>query len=396
MTIDPKIIVTTEGVGERSTLKGKRFCRPSFTPPTDFGHLAEDQRDMIRSWVKDITPRKKWSTIRKKAGFTGTLLAEDLISLLLNHGWLETEEKRTSQGWEKTWITFLYYEDLREKLGLVNRTTLQEQADNLEGEFRPILLCAADHLTAFGPETRLKRHGLLCSLDKWITEKRFGTKRDFSLFARGTTKAITSSEWDWLESNIDFEEVGISGHTPLLYIKLPSVVSTEEGALDLRLLPGQIGLTQQQILTITKINNPISCWRFVENLTSFERVVKNSASEEGIVWLPGFAPSWWQICIKHLLQLSATPVFIASDPDPAGLHIASQVGSLCAELGVDWSPWKMDPSFFSESSSLSMLTVHDKNLLRSFIASEHRHPDLLILADWIEKNGLKGEQELFL
>ena len=145
----------------------------------------------------------------------------------------------------------------------------------------------------------------------------------------------------------------------------------------------------------TAFAGEISCWKVVENLTSFERVVKSSAEKEGVIWVPGFAPSWWTTSVAHLISLSKAPGKVACDPDPAGLFIASQVGKVWEKQRISWEPWLMAPSDFAEKENLIPLTEHDFGLLKCFKQRPCSHDSLLILAKWLEKNQKKLEQESF-
>jgi hypothetical protein len=358
--------------------------------------LAEDQKELIRGWIKGTSSRRKWNSLLTTSGYASVLLAEDLLKILLESGWVEVEEQRTPRGWEPVWVNFQAYENLREHLGLSNRDKEKTQADNLQGTFcTEALQIAAAQLDALPAGTKIKRHELLCGLENWIQEGLQGTRRDFSLYVRGRTKDITAAEWDWLESQVDLESFGITSHTPMVRTKIPGCLVFPEGQVDFRMLPGAVALTQEQITRATAFAGQISCWKVVENLTSFERVVASSAETEGVIWVPGFAPSWWVRAVNHLVALSKIPGKVACDPDPAGLLIASQVGEIWERQNVAWEPWFMDPSEFEGKGTLISMTDRDLGLLKTFDQRKHNHPVLVGLAEWLASKKMKLEQESF-
>lgn len=390
------IITLTLDVGAKRTMRGKRRRRSVLENPANLAMLAEDQKELIRSWVKGTSYRRKWQNLLATGGYANVLLAEELLRMLLEAGWVEIEEHRTPRGWEPVWIEFRGYEDLREHLGLSNRDKKRAQADGLQGDFSTdALRIAAAQLDTLPAATKIKRHELLCGLDNWIQEGLQGTRRDFSLFVRGRTKDITAAEWDWLESQLDLASFGVSAHTPLVRIKIPGALIFPEGQVDFRMLPGAVALTQEQITRATAFGGEISCWKVVENLTSFERVVASSGEIEGVIWVPGFAPSWWVQTVTHLVAVTKAPGRVACDPDPAGLLIASQVGDIWERQSVAWDPWYMDPKDFEGIGNLISMTDRDLGLLRTFGQRKHSHPDLVELAQWMERKKTKLEQESF-
>lgn len=390
------IITLPLDVGAKRTMRGKRRRRSVRNDPTSLALLAEEQKELIRGWIKGSSSRRKWQTLLETSGFTSVLLAEELLKVLLEAGWVEIEEHRTQRGWEPVWIDFKDYEQLREHLGLSNRDKERAQADNLQGDFSTDeLRIVAAQLDAFPAATKIKRHQLLRGVENWIQDGLQGTRRDFSLFVRGRTKDISTAEWDWLETQLDLASFGISAHTPLVRIKIPGCLVFPEGQVDFRLLPGFVALTEGQILRAAGFHGEISCWKVVENLTSFERVVAYSGEEEGVIWVPGFAPSWWVRSVTHLLAVAMAPGMVSCDPDPAGLFIASQVGKIWEQQKAAWDPWFMNPKDFEGKGILISMTDRDLGLLKTFNARRCNHPELVDLAKWLEKNDKKLEQESF-
>lgn len=390
------IITLTVDVGAKRTVRGKRRLRSVLESPVSIVVLAEEQKELIRSWIKGVSSRRKWNSLLATSGFSNLLLAEELLKILLEAGWIEVEEQRTSRGWVTVWVEFLRYEYLREHLGLSNRDKEKAQAESLQSDFSTdTLRIAAAQLDTLPAATKIKRHELLCGLESWLQEGLQGTRRDFSLFARGHTKEITSSEWDWLESQVDLESMGIAVHIPMVRIKIPGCLTFPNGQVDFRLLPGAVALTMEQIIRATGFVGEVSCWKVVENLTSFERVVASSRETEGIIWVPGFAPTWWIQSVSHLVSVAKAPGKVACDPDPAGLLIASKVGEIWEEKGVVWNPWFMDQKDIELKGNLIPMTEVDLRLLNTFNNRKFKHPCLVTLAKWLEVHKVKSEQESF-
>lgn len=391
-----RIITLSLDVGAKRTMRGKRRRKSVRNEPEGLALLSANQKEVIRSWLKRTSVRRKWQKLLATSGFSNVLLAEELLKILLESGWVEIEEHRTQRGWEPVWIEFRAYEELREHLGLTNRDKQKAQADNLQGDFSTDeLRIAAAQLDGFPAATKIKRHELLSGVENWIRDGLQGTRRDFSLYVRGRTKDITSNEWNWLETHLDLTSFGISTHTPLIRIKIPGALVFPEGQVDFRLLPGALGLAQEQIQRATAVVGEISCWKVVENLTSFERVVQSSAEKEGVIWVPGFAPSWWTQSVSHLISMTNAPGKVACDPDPAGLFIASQVGKVWEKQRLSWEPWLMAPSDFEGRGNFIKLSEHDTNLLITFLQRDGNHSELIELAKWFEGKGQKLEQESF-
>jgi len=393
---DRDIITLDLNVGAKRTMRGKRRRRSNNQSPASLAMLAQEQKDLIKDWIKGTSSRRKWNNLLSTSGFANVLIAEELLGILLESGWVEVEEHRTGGTWDTVWVDFLAFEELREHLGLTNREKEKAKAANLQGHFTTeAIQIAVAQLDTLPVATKIKRHQLLAGLEEWIQEGLQGTRRDFSLFVRGRTKDITTAEWDWLESQLDLTSFGISVHTPLIRIKIPGTLVFPEGQLDFRCLPGFVALTQEQIAQAMAFSGDISCWKVVENLTSFERVVHSSLATEGVIWVPGFAPSWWRTAAANLVSITKAPGKVACDPDPAGLLIASQVGEIWDCQKVVWDPWCMSQSDFVENGKLIPLTEHDVRLLTLFKQRQGNHVVLMNLAKWMETQGLKLEQESF-
>ncbi len=66
------------------------------------------------------------------------------------------------------------------------------------------------------------------------------------------------------------------------------------GQIDLAASPDFAALTPSTVQAVTAVSGTVSRWQLVENRTSFERVARNREPDAGVIWLPGFPPSWWR------------------------------------------------------------------------------------------------------
>jgi hypothetical protein len=130
----------------------------------------------------------------------------------------------------------------------------------------------------------------------------------------------------------------------------------------------------------------------VENRTSFERAARLSGAEDAVLWVPGFAPSWWLQCVTHLLALRPAPALIACDPDPAGIEIALQAGRLWEEVRLAWDPWCMDVQTLAALPSTRPLEESDRERLQR-LRQRSVPADLGELAEWMLAHNRMGEQE---
>jgi hypothetical protein len=133
----------------------------------------------------------------------------------------------------------------------------------------------------------------------------------------------------------------------------------------------------------------------VENRTSFERAAKRYGITDAVVWLPGFAPTWWKNALTVLLRAAPAPALLACDPDPAGIEIALDAGSIWRAAGLGWQPWKMSAADLAGLPRRKPLTERDRQRLDALAAVPLPAP-LPSLAEWMRNHGEKGEQEGFL
>jgi hypothetical protein len=383
-------IVETQDVGARVTLRGRRRVYVEAVRPLDA--LPADWRALLALWAKRA-PRAKWTTLLADAGHARVEMARALKDWLLDGGWIAVDEVRATNRWEPLWIEFRDPAALRQALGAADTAAAraQWQACRVELATGPL----ATHLPALdalGPARALERAELLEAIERWRADGRHGTRRDFAQYARGATKAISAAEWQWLQAQLDLAAAGIERHAPTLYLRAPLALVTDGGEIDLAAAGDFVGLTADTLRRTRSIRGRPACWRVIENRTSFERAARTLGDVDAVVWVPGFAPTWWSEAVRRLIALAPTPAQIACDPDPAGIEIALAAGRLWTEAGLAWTPWRMNAAALRELPRRRPLTDFDRARLEALLSAD-LPAELADLARWMGEHGEKGEQE---
>lgn len=382
-------------VGAKVTLRGRRKRRSDMVR-TDVAALWLPQwRDLLRDWVKQGGERRAWDALLKKAGGNRAHDAWQLLDELLKAGLVELEEKRQNGRWQPIWVDFPEMEILRELCGLTNRDALRRiRMEQESGSFNnSILKPLVTSLTQMPVERAVRRHTLLAALDTWISECRNGTQRDFALFAVGDTKGISNAEWDWFESGLaGLEEMGISRHTPAIWLRAPITLLFKQGRIDLHAVPDCIALTPATLECLAGCEGQLERWLILENRTVFERVARSAPAATGVIWVPGFAPTWWKQAVKNLIIACPASAFISCDPDPSGIEIALGVGCVFLENALTWEPWYMDSTTLSGLQRRKQLVPGDREHIQLLLDKEL--PETLKeLAEYMLSRDEKGEQE---
>jgi hypothetical protein len=376
----------------RVTTQSKtRRQRVSDQPPCGLDSLPDDWRQLLKRWARRGGD-SRWETLRNDAGVGGQNLAQALLDWLLDNGWIQLDEKFERAAWWPYRVHFHELAPLRAALGIVDAEAAAAQWQSLRSTLpsdTPLL----DALDSLPPRTALGRADLATALARWQLEQRSGTQRDFSLFARGATKAITTSEWAWLGDAAELGECGIERHTPLLLLAAPVVLQLQHAAVDLAACADFCALTPATLAAATTASGAPVRWQLVENRTSFERVARARAADVGVIWLPGFPPGWWRSAVEHLLSLAPAPAVIAADPDPAGVAIALQAGALWRAAGLDWQPWHMDIATLQNLPGHMPLNAWDHARIAQLRPSPDLPASLAALLDYMQRHNIKGEQE---
>lgn len=357
--------------------------------------LPESWRALLMRWVAR-GGRSRWDTLARDAGAAELQTATALLDWLLRQGWAKVEEERRHGEWWPVRVELMDLPALRAGLGLPDEQALAAQwhklRETLAAQADPFLTEALAGLDALPTARALARGQLLAAALRWRDEQRSGTRRDFALYARGGTKAISDAEWRWLADNVDLAELGIERHTPLLLIAAPVTLTTPAGRLELAAGTDFCAVTPATLDATREAHQTVQRWRLVENRTSFERLARAREPDTGVVWLPGFPPTWWREAMARLLALAPAPAEIACDPDPAGIAIALGAGALWEERGLPWQPWRMAPADLAALATRAPLTARDRERLAALDTARLPMP-LAQLAQWMLSHGEKGEQE---
>lgn len=373
-----------------ASLSKTRRQRVAEQPPRGLDTLPDDWRHLLKRWVSRGGD-SRWETLKGDAGVGRQNLAQALLDWLLDNGWVVLTEKFERAEWWPYRVQFQEPSTLRASLGIADADTAAANwravRDTLPPD-TPLL----DALDTLPPRTALARAELATALARWQVEHCSGTQRDFALFARGATKAISPAEWAWLDEATDLGDWGIERHTPLLLIAAPATLRFPHAALNLAACTDFCALTPATLAAAMAASGAPERWHLVENRTSFERVARTREANAGIIWLPGFPPSWWREAVAHLLALAPAPAAVACDPDPAGIAIALQAGALWQAAGLDWQPWHMDISSLQSLPCRSSLNAWDQTRIAQ-LAQGVLPESLSELLAYMSEHNVKGEQE---
>jgi len=391
----PTLVVEEIPASGRSTLKRRRRrSRPG--EPASVSLLPPPWRELLLRWERRA-PRTRWATLLADAGSAHVETAHKLHDWLLAAGWIETTETFERGRWVVVGVEFRHLAHLRVGLGLRDvaaasadwrAVAMQRFNDPALDNLRATLEHAPAHIA-------LRRRQLLVALAEWTTGKRFGTRRDFALSARGSTKSLTDAEWSWLAAGLDLEARGVTQHAISIKLRAPAQLMTPAGRIDLGAAPDFISITASTVESALALEGGFDAWRLVENRTSFERVARAMGDRDAVVWLPGYPPAAWRESLSRLVTLKPATAQIACDPDPDGIRIASIAGDLWTSCGCAWSPWRMDGETLASLSSRKCLTERDRAQLESLLALP-LPAQLQELARWMLVHGEKGEQEAYL
>lgn len=357
--------------------------------------LPEDWRRLLAHWLAR-GGRSRWETLARDAGPAGLAVSQALLDWLLRHGWATVDEERRHGDWWPLRVELREIATLRTALGLPDHAALAQDWENLRAALLasddPSLHPALASLDGLPAARAIARGELLDALQRWRAEQRGGTRRDFALFARGATKAVSDAEWRWLDDTLDLADFRIERHTPTLLLAASLALQFDAGAWPLDAAPDFAALTPDTLARVRAIAHPPSAWLLVENRTSFEREARTRPADTAVVWLPGYPPTWWRQAMRDLLHLAPAPARIACDPDPAGIEIALHTGQLWEAAGLDWTPWNMDAAALAALPACQPLTEWDRNRIAQLRGKPL--PNVLQgLLDEMERRGEKGEQE---
>lgn len=382
----------------------KKRRRYADSAPSSIAALPAAWRELLVQWLR-LGGNSRWETLLKKAGLAQKVMAEQLLDWLLHHGWATVDEVRRHGDWWPAHVEFRAQTELRQMLGLPDASAMaqhwQKQRRHLQviAETQPQVLAAIDALDAMPLSRVIARATLLQSLLDWQAQARSGSYRDFALYARGDTKAVSSSEWAWLSQLFDLADYGISAHMPLFYLSASFALNSASGRLDLSQAHPFAALPATVFTSVNHISveTGLRAWICVENLTSFERLAAQRAADTAVIWIPGFPSGWWLDIVSRLMRLCPAPLEVACDPDPAGVRIALQAIQHWQAHGLEARPWCMGVAELQSCQHRKPLSAHDQTQLQSLLNEVADLPEgLAELVQYMMRYQEKAEQESYL
>ena len=248
---------------------------------------------------------------------------------------------------------------------------------------------------ALPSSSKAARAELLQALALWQQAQRQGMRQDFALAARGHTKAITSTEWDWLESTTPLETLGVGRFEPLIWLA-GSIALCPSNSVQGVLLPlgqfGFVGLPCRDFRGSMQVALAPKAYWLIENRASFERQATQLPEGQCLLWLPGRPSNSWLEAVRWLLTQAPAPAAISCDPDPAGIQIALTAGALWDSAGIPWQTSHMDSDTWRTGITLP-LNDYDRRVLTELQILDGLPADLATLRDYLLTSSRKAEQE---
>jgi hypothetical protein len=378
--------------------------------------LGPDDGDLLRRWLRSDGSRRGRKALLDDAGPAGIERAEALCERLLREGWVVRHERLSGGTWHWDAITWRNLPGLQALLGVSSPRQRTAQRQALIGQAAAWLQArredAAAHaldpdlldelvrsLAQLGEDSTLRldllavRLEVLQAVATWHDAGMQGSRRDFALHARGTTKALTDADWRWLEAAFDLERLRIARFAPVAW--LAGDLELQWAGQRVHLGPLHcLGLPLADLRRAGAASAPRRWW-LIENRASFERQAQVPAREPGCVlaWLPGRPSTAWLDAMAHLLALAPAPAWISTDADPAGVDIACTAGALWQARGLAWEPHLMGVAQWEATPQRWPLNEHDRRLLASLLARPGLPLELRALCEAMQREGRKAEQE---
>lgn len=353
--------------------------------------LDDERRSLLKDILRRFKSAWKWDRILAMAGHGRVELARELLSMLLEAGYVKLIERRDVRGWQPVRIEPIADRELRALAGIPEHdetmaalgSAMQYQG---QSEFAHKLQAT---LGAGRLDVRLRRARLIPLLDRWLEAGRLGTRRDFALFATGHTKGVEDADWRWLEVNKVLEPAGIVEHIPLVLVAGAfSLIDSDQRRLDVEMARGPIGFPLSAVKNSVKAIPP-AAWIIIENRTVFDKA-SALPSNVGLLWVPGYAPTWWLSIVEALLNLAPARVVIACDPDPAGIEIAARALTLWQRRELPWRIVGMDAAALDALPCHAALSAWDRAAL---VRMGELPAPLEAFRQALATYGKKGEQE---
>lgn len=358
------------------------------------------QRALLTQWARGDAETRRWDTLRTLAGTERLDLADQLLELLLEHGIAQVDERFRDGRWRPTAVRWVDLERLQRELGIAPAVDREERRRKLLWILRDLgrdEAWARDACDSCRPSLPLDlleaRYELLMALDAWRREERTGMRQDFALFARPHTKAITESEWQWLDDQLDLAALDIQRFAPLLWL-------AGSPAFDLPAGRVQLGPLPLAALPCAALDGAQPCgtaparYWLIENRASFERQARMRDGNTCVVWLPGRPSGDWLQAMARLLAIAPAAADISCDPDPAGIEIALTAGALWDAAGQPWQAHRMGAAELAAvpKAKTLPLTSYDHGVLER-LGITALPPALAELRETLMTRRRKAEQE---
>ncbi len=383
------------------TPKGKhKRTRRSSQPFAMLPPLGVTQHQVLKAWLKSPAQERNWQSLLEAAGKEHLDTAHTLLDVLLNAGALTLKEELVHTQWRPWRVVWTDLDALQRAAGITTHTERQADKDR---EAAQLLALAEEHdwlasavhsclQAKFSASVRAARIELLLALAQWKHEERQGLRQDFALAARGHTKALTATEWDWLEQHVPLDSLGIARFEPLLFVGGALVLHhPDTGAQWDFAMAGFSALPCRQFAAPLRAAQAPTRYWLIENRASFERQVQQVDGGVCLVWLPGRPGHDWQAAMRWLLQVAPAPATLSCDPDPAGIQIAMTAGTLWDQAGLSWHATHMEPQRWLDGATRP-LTAYDLRTLQA-LASTPLPTELATLRDALLHHQCKAEQE---
>lgn len=397
-----------------SSRRGTRRRHADVAVPARLPLLDAAQRGLLGRWVRSDGVRRTRAVLLSDAGPARIEDVEALCDLLLREGWLARHERLTGGAWIWDAISWRDLPRLQTLLGVAGprQREAMRQADlaqaeawlqargeqagasQLDPDLQDELARAIDRLKtdkSLRPEVLAGRLGLLRAVADWRDAGAQGSRRDFALQARGTTKALTEAEWRWLQEAFDLERLHIERFAPMVWLAGEVALSWAGRRVDVGAVHC-MGLPLDDLCRADRAAGPARWW-LIENRASFERQARAPAPGVALAWLPGRPSAAWLRAVGHLLALAPAPAWISADADPSGVDIACTAGALWDGRGLSWTPYRMEAAQLAEAGQDWPLNLHDRRLLAALLARPGLPPALRGLCKAMLEAGRKAEQE---
>lgn len=392
----PPTIQTTPGA------RGKR-TRQLHVPLTALPTLSGAQQVVLLKWLRSDAQERTWQSLLQAAGSSHLEVADTLVQALVLCGAVALKEEFRHGQWWPWRVVWTDLEGLQLLAGLPTRTQRQAEKENLGIQLQSLAqahpwLSAAVHSVlndALPSSSKAARAELLQALALWQQAQRQGMRQDFALAARGHTKAITSTEWDWLESTTPLETLGVGRFEPLIWLAGSIALCPSNSVQGVLLSLGQfgfVGLPCRDFRASMQVALAPKAYWLIENRASFERQATQLPEGQCLLWLPGRPSNSWLEAVRWLLTQAPAPAAISCDPDPAGIQIALTAGALWDSAGIPWQTSHMDSDTWRTGITLP-LNDYDRRVLAELHANAGLPADLATLRDYLLASGSKAEQE---